>query len=178
MMDYNEMKKLSQEALNDPKPGDYWQEMYSWHMYVLEVEETDSGWLFAPKVKIITTISASSPCEFPSDGKLQKRTHAEFKTWLSYGSIEGTWAHCNKRNANIDWWKPQPPSVPATSESMDSSNPCNRLSNELKTLKERYEKLEKENEELKKRAQRILDDVAGVLINHVELDKEKELKNE
>lgn len=161
-MEYIEMKKLSQEALNDPKPGDYWQEMYTWHMYVLDVEETDKG-------KIITTIAASSPCELPNDGKIEKREHAEFKLWLSYGSIEGTWAHCSKRNANIDWWKPQPPSVPATSESMDSSNPCNRLSNELKTLKERYEKLEKENEELKRRVQHVLDALSGILINNVDL---------
>jgi len=162
-MDYNEMKKLSKEALNDPKPGDYWQEMYSWHMYVLEVEETDKG-------KIITTISASAPCEFPKDGKLQKRTHAEFKTWLSYGSIEDTWANCSKRNANIDWWKPQPPPVISTS----CSDP---IDNELEVLKEECKKLKEEKDALKERIQHILDDVAGILINHVELNKEKELEN-
>jgi hypothetical protein len=170
MMDYNEMKKLSQKALNDPKPGDYWQEMYSWHMYVLEVEETDKG-------KMITTISASAPCEFPKDGRLQKRTHAEFKTWLLYGSIEGTWAHCSKRNANIDWWKPTPPSVPPISASADSSNPFTILSDEHKALKEKYEKLEEKNKALKERIQHILDDVAGILINHAALNEEKEIED-
>jgi len=145
-MDYNEMKKLSKEALNDPKPGDYWQEMYSWHMYVLEVEETDKG-------KIITSISAYSPCEFPKDGRLQKRLHAEFKTWLLYESIEGTWALCNKRNADITWWKPQPPPV----------------YNELEVLKEECKKLKEEKEDLKVRIQHILDDISGILINHVDL---------
>jgi hypothetical protein len=162
-MDYNEMKKLSKEALNDPKPGDYWQEMYSWHMYVLEVEETDKG-------KIITTISASAPCELPKDGKLQKRTHGEFKAWLSYGSIEGTWALCSKRNANIDWWKPQPPPASSTS----SSNP---LDQEIEVLKEECKKLKEEKDVLKERIQRILDDLAGLLIDHTELSNEKEPKD-
>lgn len=160
-MDYNEMKKLSQEALHDPRPGDYWQEMFSWHMYVLSVEETDKG-------KIITTISASAPCEFPNDGKLQKRKHAEFISWLSYGSIEGTWALCSKRNANLYWWNLQLPVYPADSELTDSSDPS-KVSEELKTLKERYEKLEKENETLKRRVQRVLDALSEILINNVDL---------
>lgn len=136
-MDYNEILKLSQEALNDPKPGDYWHEMYSWHMYVVDVEETD-------KVKIITTINASAPCTFPNDGKIEKRTIAEFKAWLSYGSIEGTWAHIGKRNVDISWWE-----KPNVSQSFFA----NTL--EERTLEERIQYLEKENNTLKERIERV-----------------------
>jgi predicted nucleic acid-binding Zn-ribbon protein len=50
-----------------------------------------------------------------------------------------------------------------------SASDYNRLSDELKILKEEHAKLKEEKEALKDRIQHILDDISGILINHVDL---------
>jgi hypothetical protein len=96
--EFERQLELSKIALADPQPGDHWHEMYSWHMFVLDV--TDG---------IVTSIHASPPCSFPKDGKIEKRSIDAFRKWLSYGSIDGTWAHCLERNHNINGWSIAPP---------------------------------------------------------------------
>lgn len=91
--DYEKIERDSMAALNDPKPGDRWHEMYSWWMYVLKVEDGK-----------VTTISSGAPCEFPKDGKIEVRTWAEFVQWLTYKSIPNkTWATLADRGNDISW---------------------------------------------------------------------------
>jgi len=145
-MEYQKMLDLSKEALRDPQPGDYWQEMYSWHMYVVDVEETDKG-------KIITTMSASSPCELPKDGKIEKRTYDEFVKWLSYNSTEGTWALCCKRNLDMkDYKNSEPKEVEFTFPHPTGGYGCKSSGNMQGTYiaKSDYEKLLKKIEDLEK----------------------------
>jgi hypothetical protein len=90
---WQEMCRLTEVALNDPQPGDYWNEHWSWHMYVI-----------AREGNLIATLSAPGPCTFPDDGKREVRTLEQFKKWLSYGKIPGCWAKCVERGQDVSGW--------------------------------------------------------------------------
>jgi hypothetical protein len=84
---------LSEASLNDPQCGDSWTEMYAWRMFVLHVVRNPD----TNEVIGVITADGSPPLEVPDELKLKAMTHQEFKKWLSYGSIRGTWADCYER---------------------------------------------------------------------------------
>ncbi len=91
------LQRLSPIALADPQPGDLWNEMLSWWMYVVERDG-----------ERVVTMSASGPCTFPIDAKREEWTLAEFRNMLSYKSgTAGTWAMCDSRENDIGWYGPE-----------------------------------------------------------------------
>jgi len=84
--------KYDKEALADPQPGDYWNELFSWHCFVVGRDGDQ-----------VMTLSGNGQ-EFPRDGEPRVQTLKEFQQWLSYGNIPGTWAHCGERGVNVEGW--------------------------------------------------------------------------
>lgn len=92
-MNREEMKKSTDEAINDPQVGDRFHEMYSYWVYVVKVTK-----------KFVWTMHASPPCEFPKDGKLIKRKREDFKKYYEYGSIAGCWVDLSDRGNDVKGW--------------------------------------------------------------------------
>lgn len=87
------LHRLTPLALADPQPGDRWNEMLHWWMYVVE-REGDT----------VITMCASAPCEFPTDAKREVRSLKEFKNWLLYPTNpNATWAMCDSRDNDVSW---------------------------------------------------------------------------
>lgn len=80
------MKANSEEHLENPVPGDYWDEMLVGACIVLQVR-ADFIWICRDKVDV-------EDGWFWDVGKITCMPIAEFRDWLSYGSIPGTWAWC------------------------------------------------------------------------------------
>jgi hypothetical protein len=64
---------LTHEAMMNPQVGDRFEEFFTYWMYVVKVTK-----------KSVWTLSATAPCTFPEDGKLEKRTRKEFIDHYSY----------------------------------------------------------------------------------------------
>lgn len=87
-MNYEDIKKLSLEAAADPQPGDAWHEMFSFWMHVIDRQgDVVTLLLLGPSRTIANW-----------DSERQIQTVAEFKKWVSYTSIEGTWCHISQRH--------------------------------------------------------------------------------
>lgn len=86
-------RRATDEAVNDPRPGDRYHEMFSFWLYVVAVDG-DS----------VVTMEAWPPCEFPKDGKLRIQTRAEFKQRLSYRTIPGYWVMLADRGNDVRGW--------------------------------------------------------------------------
>ena len=101
MDEYEEMELKTHEAMMNPKVGDRFEEFYTFWMYVVKV----SRWH-------VWTMSASAPCEFPKDGKIEKRTKKEFRKHFSYQTKAPElknkyWICLCDRNNNVkNWIKP------------------------------------------------------------------------
>jgi hypothetical protein len=80
-------------AMDNPQVGDRFTEHYCFWMYVLE---SNGG--------SVTTIEASSPCEFPKDGEIKKQSYSDFKKRFSYESIPGYWVRLVDRNNDVSGW--------------------------------------------------------------------------
>lgn len=89
-----EERRATDEAVNDPRPGDRYHERFSFWLYVIAVDG-DS----------VVTMEANPPCEFPKDAKLRIQTKAEFKQRLSYGAIPGYWVMLADRGNNVEGWR-------------------------------------------------------------------------
>ena len=88
-MTYEEHKALSIKHAADPKPGDYWHERFSPVALVLEVTAFHVTYLS----KTRQGTSLVMPISWTWDASHVKvKTRAEFRDWLSYESIPGTWA--------------------------------------------------------------------------------------
>ena len=70
---YEILKQNTMDAINDPKIGDRFHEMYSFWIYVIKITS-----------KHVWVMSASAPCEFPVDGEIRKFTRPEYKRWACY----------------------------------------------------------------------------------------------
>ena len=80
----------------DPKAGDRFHEMYSHWVYVVKV-----GWIY------VWILSASTPCEFPKDGVLEKRTKKNFVKYYSYkhhNLSDRYWIELCDRGNNVKGW--------------------------------------------------------------------------
>lgn len=90
----NKYQQRTREAMEDPRPGDRYQEMYSFWVYVVAVEG-----------ERVATLEASPPCTVPRDGKLREfETREAFRAAYSYGSIPGYWVTLADRDNNVDGW--------------------------------------------------------------------------
>jgi hypothetical protein len=84
-------EKETIEAINDPRVGDRFQEMYSFYLYVIAVNGNS-----------VVTMEGSPPVTFPDEGKIKIQTKAEFKERLSSGS--GFWVNLEGRNHDVTGW--------------------------------------------------------------------------
>jgi hypothetical protein len=90
------MTDKTHEAMLNPCIGDRFQEMYSHWVYVIKVTRW-SVW----------TMSASSPCEFPKDGKVEKRSKKKFRDYYSYKNpalANKYWVRLCDRNNDVEGW--------------------------------------------------------------------------
>ena len=91
---YDEMVELSRSALVNPLPGDAWQEMYSFWLFVVRCEGD-----------LVMTLEANPPCTFPEDGKPWVGTVAQFNQRLTMGYTDiAPWALCDRRGCNVEGW--------------------------------------------------------------------------
>lgn len=84
-------------AFRDPRPGDSFDEMLSFRVFVLAAEP-DGG--------PVTVVEANPPCTLPRDGKLRRfRCVHEFRDAYAYRSgAHGYWVGLNQRGVNVDGW--------------------------------------------------------------------------
>jgi len=92
----NQKNKLTHEAMTNPKVGDRFEEFYHHWVFIVKVTE-DHVW----------TLSASNPCKFPEDGKLEIRSKEEFKNFYSYKSpqmVDRYWISLVDRDNDVRGW--------------------------------------------------------------------------
>jgi hypothetical protein len=88
-------RSLTAEAFDDPQPGDRFNEMYSFWMFVVAVEPSGR----------VATMEAGAPCSFPSAGKLViHESHDAYRRAFAYGSIAGYWVSLSDRGNDVDGW--------------------------------------------------------------------------
>ena len=93
------MDELTSTALNDPKPGDHWTEMFNWDLFVVG-RDGDT----------VLTLEATRPSTFPNGAKPTVRTLTDFSNHLSYKTNgynlpKGTWARCIERGRDVTGWQ-------------------------------------------------------------------------
>ena len=81
------------EAINDPRPGDRFTEMFAFWLYVVKVTPSE-----------VVTMEANPPCTFPEDGRIRIQTREEFLERLSYSNIPGTWVRLVDRDNDVSGW--------------------------------------------------------------------------
>ncbi len=77
----------TEEARQDPQPGDLWSEMCSFWLYVV-----------ARRGDRITTLSRGAPCSFPEDGELEEMTLDQWRERYSY-------LYLDSRGHNVTGWE-------------------------------------------------------------------------
>ena len=70
--------------------------MYSFHLFVVTVNGDE-----------VVAMAGNPPITFPTDKRVERRvwTREEFKKYLSYGNIPGTWAMCCARGTDVENWE-------------------------------------------------------------------------
>jgi hypothetical protein len=102
-MTYDDKMKQTIEALKNPRVGDRFHEMYSFWMYVLAVTP-----------ETVTFITASPPCTFPDDGKIETLSRNEFVKKFTYQSIPGkSYMMLVDRGNDVEGWLDTAPHQPA-----------------------------------------------------------------
>lgn len=103
----------------DPQPGDRFCEMYAFWGYVLKRQGD-----------LVTFITASSPCRFPDDGKVETLPLEEFQRKFAYNSMPGYWVGGAGRGHNVAGWLEHhtapvvtPPDSPQTRDDLDPTAP-------------------------------------------------------
>lgn len=79
------------QAMNDPRPGDHFTEMYSFHVVVVDVDGEH-------------IITAEGNGKFPQNAKFHRQTLDEFRRYFGYSEIPGYWIRLYRRNVNVDGW--------------------------------------------------------------------------
>lgn len=93
-----EWREATAEAFKDPRPGDSFDEMWDFRMFVLDVQP-DGG--------PVTVVEATSAARtLPNDGKLRRfRCVHEFRDTYGYRTgSSGYWMGLNKRGVDVDGW--------------------------------------------------------------------------
>lgn len=88
-----QMRALTDEAMKNPRKGDRFHEFFTHWVYVIKVTK-----------KFVWTMSASAPCEFPKDAKLEKRTREKFIDYYSYHGSSLYWVDLCDRGNNVEGW--------------------------------------------------------------------------
>ena len=94
MFEDEEREKRTEQAMNDPQPGDRFSEMYAYWMYVLE-RNGDT----------VVIMDANPPCTLPEDGEVKIMTLDDFKEEFAYNTIPGYWITLIDRENNVSGWK-------------------------------------------------------------------------
>ena len=81
------------EAMNNPKPGDRFTEMYSFYVYVLEVTESE-----------VVFMECNPPCEVPREGKVGTLPLVLWRKRYAYGSIPGYSVCLCERGNDVHGW--------------------------------------------------------------------------
>ena len=95
--DDREIRTLA--AMKDPQPGDRFQEMFSFWVYVVHrgIDE-------------VVTMEANPPCTFPTDAETKHYTLKGFFDYFSYGTEslkDRFWVDlCDRGNNVAGWYKP------------------------------------------------------------------------
>jgi hypothetical protein len=86
----------TEKAMEDPRPGDRYQEMYSFWVYVVA----------APADGSVVVAEASAPCTFPDDAKWRRFPDGPtFRQAYSYGgSMPGYWVRLASRGEDVSGW--------------------------------------------------------------------------
>jgi hypothetical protein len=88
--------QATEDAFADPRPGDSFDEMLTFRMFVLAAE---------PHGGPVTVVEAIPPCTLPQDGKLRRfGTADEFRAAYAYGNIPGYWIALNGRGRDVQGW--------------------------------------------------------------------------
>ncbi|MEX3914816.1 hypothetical protein AB4Y43_01025 [Paraburkholderia sp. BR10872] len=98
--DIEAMKALNEAHLQEPQVGDMWEEMCNWVCVVLDVTPDT--------VTICRKKKAESSQWWSWDlAEAEELTRAEFRAWLSYGCIPGTWAyvHARRGKGDAEYWR-------------------------------------------------------------------------
>lgn len=83
-------RQMNEKHINDPMPGDYWHEMFTGICVVLAVDENN--------VTICRKKKDVDRDHWTWDlSEKEVMTRLDFKTWLSYGTIPGTWADVSRK---------------------------------------------------------------------------------
>ena len=92
---YKEKLKATEEAFKTLRAGDHFHEMFSFHVFVLSVNN-----------KEIVAIEGSPPCSFPADGKITRYSPpSEFEKRFKYSQgVEGYWVLLASRDNNVEGW--------------------------------------------------------------------------
>lgn len=93
---YQQNIENTHQAILNPRKGDRFHEFYCHWVYVVKVTKY-SVW----------TMSASSPCTFPEDAKLEKRSRKDFRNFYSYKNPDlknKYWIKLCDRNNDVDGW--------------------------------------------------------------------------
>lgn len=93
------MDDITSKALNKPKTGDHWTEMFNWDLFVVG----RSG-------DLVLTLEGKRPCLYPTEAVAKVRTLSEFVSFLSYKTNgysfpSGTWARCIERGKKVSGWR-------------------------------------------------------------------------
>lgn len=90
---FDELKQKTNEAMLDPQPGDRFNEMYSFWVYVV----FRSG-------NFVATLEGSPPVTFPTEGKLRTYTLDGFRSRFGYGTRVGCWVYLTDRGNDVEGW--------------------------------------------------------------------------
>lgn len=93
MFDNKKSKEDTEQAMNDPQPGDRFTEMLAFYVYVLEREGNR-----------VTFMECNPPCELPKDGKVGTCSVGEFSKRYAYSSIPGYSVYLCERGNDVAGW--------------------------------------------------------------------------
>lgn len=92
MASWEEMQRVSQEALANPTPGDEWHEMYSWWLLVLVANNLT-----------VTFWEGCGPGQIPDIGSVRTVTRQEWRKRMTYDSMpDKTVMICSSRGVNVN----------------------------------------------------------------------------
>jgi hypothetical protein len=91
-------KELTKAAMEHPRVGDHFTEMFAFHLFVIEVDDLNITTVETP------SFGRSNPCTLPDDGILKRQTRQEFFDRFSYDCIDGFWIWLVGRDFDVAGW--------------------------------------------------------------------------
>lgn len=98
----DEIDMLTEKMLADPQPGDHFQEMYSFHLYVVA---RDGDKVITMEVSVPNIMDNGRAVEMPRDGIVNVYDEPEdLRHRLSYKGTKGYWVQGVRRGENVTGW--------------------------------------------------------------------------